>query len=106
LIPLRPIVQDIARFPHKIGEYLASGNPVISTNYGEVKYYFKDNENMLIADTYDINLFAEKMQYALDNIEAVKTVGNNGKYMALKNFNYKEYANKLDGFMDELTQKK
>jgi glycosyltransferase involved in cell wall biosynthesis len=41
LIPLRPTFQDMARFPHKTGEYLASGNPVISTNYGEVKYYLR-----------------------------------------------------------------
>ena len=47
LIPLRPTFQDIARFPHKTGEYLASGNPVISTKYGEVKYYFTDMVNML-----------------------------------------------------------
>jgi len=67
LIPLRPTIQDRARFPHKIGEYLASGNPVISTNYGEVTYYFKDMENMLIADSYDINLFAAKMQFVIDN---------------------------------------
>ena len=66
LIPLRPITQDEARFPHKIGEYLASGNPAISTNYGEIKHYFKDQETMLIADSYQINDFAGKMQYILD----------------------------------------
>jgi glycosyltransferase involved in cell wall biosynthesis len=60
LIPLRPTVQDEARFPHKIGEYLASGNPVISTNYGEVKHYFTDRENMLIAESYDTRSFADK----------------------------------------------
>ncbi|MEM6965970.1 MAG: glycosyltransferase, partial [Bacteroidota bacterium] len=31
LIPLRPTLQDEARFPHKLGEYLASGSPVITT---------------------------------------------------------------------------
>ena len=56
LIPLRPTLQDEARFPHKIGEYLASGNPVISTNYGEVKHYFQDGHDMLIASRYDKEL--------------------------------------------------
>lgn len=101
LIPLRPTFQDTARFPHKIGEYLASGNPVISTNYGEVKYYFKDMENMLIADTYDINLFAKKMQYVLINTEEAQKVGCNGRKMALNNFDYKLYGQKIDNFLNE-----
>jgi len=82
LIPLRPTLQDIARFPHKTGEYLASGNPVISTNYGEIKYYFSDKKNMLIADRYDTTLFAEKMQFVIDNPEDVKNIGLKGKDMA------------------------
>src|SRR6185369_11676899 len=82
LIPLRPTIQDEARFPHKIGEYLASGNPVISTNYGEVKFYFKDMHNMLIADSYDINQFAEKMRFVIDNISEVKKIGMNGRELA------------------------
>ena len=39
LIPMRPTLQDAARFPHKIGEYVASGNPMISNNFGEVACY-------------------------------------------------------------------
>jgi glycosyltransferase involved in cell wall biosynthesis len=101
LIPLRPTFQDIARFPHKIGEYLASGNPVISTNYGEVKYYFNDMDNMLIADSYDIKQFAEKMQFVINNPDKVKTIGTNGKKLALTKFDYKAQGEVIDNFFNE-----
>jgi glycosyltransferase involved in cell wall biosynthesis len=99
LIPLRPTFQDIARFPHKIGEYLASGNPVISSDYGEVKYYFKDMENMLLAESYDIEHFAEKMKFAITNAGEAKLIGLNGKKMASNKFNYKEQGKVIDEFL-------
>jgi glycosyltransferase involved in cell wall biosynthesis len=100
LIPLRPTFQDSARFPHKIGEYLASGNPVISTNYGEVKYYFKDMETMLIADSYDVNLFADKMQFVIDNPNVVKKIGMKGKNAALPIFDYRIQATAINDFLN------
>ena len=99
LIPLRPTFQDIARFPHKTGEYLASGNPVISTNYGEVKYYFTDGVNMLLAESYDINLFAEKMQFVIDHQEEAQKIGIEGKNMAIKLFDYRYKAKEIDDFL-------
>ncbi|MEO6683138.1 MAG: glycosyltransferase [Ginsengibacter sp.] len=102
LIPLRPTFQDIARFPHKTGEYLASGNPVISTNYGEVKNYFTDGENMLLAEAYDIYLFAEKMEYAISNPQEVKEIGLKGKNVAIKLFDYRYKAQEIDDFLNSV----
>ena len=99
LIPLRPTFQDIARFPHKTGEYMASGNPVISTNYGEIKFYFKDGENILLAESYDINLFAEKMQFVINNPSQAKKIGFEGKNMAIKLFDYRYKAKEIDEFL-------
>ncbi len=101
LIPLRPTIQDKARFPHKIGEYLASGNPVISTNYGEVKYYFKDMDTMLIASKYDVNLFSDKMQYVLDHPFESRAVGAKGQEFALGNFDYRIYGAKIEKFLSQ-----
>jgi glycosyltransferase involved in cell wall biosynthesis len=100
LIPLRPTFQDIARFPHKIGEYLASGNPVISTNYGEVKHYFRDMENMLLADNYDVKFFSEKMQFVIDNPGVAKSIGAKGKDAACPIFDYRNKAASIDIFLN------
>lgn len=100
LIPLRPTFQDMARFPHKIGEYLASGNPVISTNYGEVKHYFNDMEDMLLADSYDIDLFANKMQFVIDHPEEAQQIGVKGKSIAVSSFDYRAMAGVIDEFLN------
>lgn len=102
LIPLRPNIQDEARFPHKFGEYLVSGNPVITTNYGEVKYYFKDMVNALIAELYDEKAFAEKMYYVITNPSECGIIGQNGKKVALENADYKKYGAKIISFINEL----
>src|ERR1017187_9188778 len=100
LIPLRPSFEDMARFPHKTGEYLASGNPVISTNYGEIKYYFKDMENMLLADRYDIILFAKKMQFVINNPMEAKKIGKLGKAVASHIFDYRANATVINDFLN------
>lgn len=100
LIPLRPTYQDIARFPHKIGEYFASENPIISTNYGEVKYYFQDMEHMLLADSYNLDLFADKMQFVIDNPTVVEKIGLNGSKLAGHIFDYRIKATDIDNFLN------
>ena len=100
LIPLRPTFQDIARFPHKTGEYLASGNPVISTNYGEMKNYFKDMENMFLAESYEVNQFAEKMQFVINNPDIAKEIGIKGKSIASDIFDYRNRAKVIHNFLE------
>lgn len=99
LIPLRPTVQDEARFPHKIGEYLASGRPMITTCYGEIKNYdFKDEENSLIADKYNETSFAEKMNYVLENPLKAKEIGQRGRHMGIDNFDYTKYGETMNNY--------
>ncbi len=102
LIPLRATLQDAARFPHKIGEYVASGNPMIATNYGEVAHYFRDGKTALIAATYDVQEFAEKMKFVIEHPEEAHEIGKKGKALGLKEFNYLNYGNKIKKFLQQL----
>lgn len=99
LIPLRPTRQDAARFPHKIGEYVASGNPIVTTNVGEIIHYFKNGENALIADEYEVSSYVKKMIFVLDNPNKAKEIGQKGKELGLNNFNYLNYGQKLKSFL-------
>lgn len=105
LIPLRDTIQDTARFPHKIGEYLAAGNPVITTDVGEIKNYFIDEENALVAVKYDPKLFAKKMTYVLDHKEKAIGIGLKGKKLGLENFDFKMQAKVLKKFIDRVSKK-
>jgi glycosyltransferase involved in cell wall biosynthesis len=99
LIPLRNTPQDIARFPHKIGEYCAAGRPIISTNFGEVKYYFRDMENALLAENFDVDQYAEKITFAIQNPGLAEELGSKSFETGQKNFNHLELGKKIDEFL-------
>lgn len=100
LIPLRPTLKDIARFPHKTGEYLGSGNPVISTNYGEMKKYFTDGKDMLLAEEYDVRQFSKKMRFVLDHPEIARKIGLQGQRLGWELFDYKHKALEINSFLN------
>ena len=105
LIPLRPTPQDAARFPHKIGEYLASGRPMITTHYGEIQHYnFVDGENALIADDYDIASFTDKMGFIVSYPERADSIGVKGRKLGLENFDYASHSERLKAFFGRFNQ--
>ncbi len=102
LIPLKPSLQDEARFPHKIAEYTASGNPIITTRCGVVKDYFVDMENAYVAAGFDPQLFSNKMQFVIDNPADAKRIGMNGNKTGRKYFNYTECGKSMKQFIMEV----
>lgn len=102
LIPLRPIIKDIARFPHKIGEYTASGKPIITTGYGEINHYFKDGVNALIAREYDVDSFSKKMLYVIEKPSESSDIGKAGKVLGLKEFDNLQLGEKIKKFLINL----
>lgn len=100
LIPLRPTRQDVARFPHKIGEYLATGNPVITTCVGEVAEYLKDGETAIIAHRYDIEEYAARMQWVFEHPDIAEAIGRRGQMVASMKFDYRIYSEPLRRFLE------
>ncbi len=100
LIPLRSNIQDKARFPQKIAEYCAARRPIITTNYGEVVYYF-DHNSALIANSYETNLYGEKLLFAIQNKDKMNSIAEKSYELGRKYFDYKVYGSKLYDFMIE-----
>jgi len=95
LIPIRNNIRDISRFPHKLGEYLASGCPVVTTRFGEPAKYLINEYSALIATKYENKDFAAKMYYIINNPEIAEKIGLKGKELCFKLFNYTTYSEKL-----------
>lgn len=89
-------------FPTKLGEYLATGKPVILTNTGEVGYFLKDGINAFIAEPGSIESFASKIGLVFSNYEMALEVGRKGELLVQKEFNYFHEALKLEKFIEEL----
>ncbi len=102
LVPIRPNKKDIARFPHKIGEYLASSAPIITTAYGEIPNYFIDNYNALIAKNYNIDSYAAKMKLVISNPALASKIWINGFQIGFKNFDYRILSHRMEAFFDNL----
>lgn len=74
-------------FPTKLGEYLATGNPVCATTVGEIPDYLVEGESVYFAEPGSVDSFADTMKRALSNPEKAKTIGANGRKVAEKKFN-------------------
>jgi glycosyltransferase involved in cell wall biosynthesis len=95
-------IQAQGAFPSKLGEYLATGIPVIVTKVGEIPLYLKDNWNAFLAEPGDVKSFAEKMDYALSNPDIAKEVGIRGRELAKKEFDYKIHGIRLQNFLNKI----
>lgn len=69
-------------FPSKLGEYLATGNPVVVTNVGDIPLLLEDKINVLIAEHDNVMDFAKKLIYAIEHPEESKAIGERGRLAA------------------------
>ena len=102
LIPLDPnSLQDKARFSQKIAEYISTGRPIITSNVGEIPYYFKHNESAIIVD-YDAKSYAEAFVYLLDNKRVADRVGKGGFKVGREFFDYKKNGLNIVKFYEQI----
>jgi len=88
-------------FPTKLGEYLATGNPVSSTRVGEIPDYLTDGESVYFAEPGSVDSFANAMRRALSNPEEAKRIGMNGRKVAEECFNKDIQSKILYDFLKE-----
>lgn len=88
-------------FPTKLGEYLATGNPVCVTKVGEIPNYLIDNVSAFMAEPGNIDSFADAMERALGNPIKAKEVAQKGKEVAETEFNLQTQSEKLFLFLQD-----
>ncbi len=99
LIPLRDTLQDKARFPNKICEYTASRNIIITTNFGEIPYYFEDKINALIASDNTIEGLTKEINWIISNKEKLDEIRQRAYNVGKINFNMHSYTEDLNSFL-------
>jgi len=90
-------------FPTKLGEYLLSGVPVVSTSAGEIEKYLTNNENIFLSATGDLDGIAQNILFIDQNANQAAIIGESGKNLALKVFNADTYSKKLIEFLMSFT---
>ena len=99
IVPMRNELQDIAGFHHKIGEYCAARKPIISTNLGELNYYFKDGVSAILAEEYTVESYLKKLKAILPLKEQLSQIAEEGFKVGSVQLNYLYYGNELKQFI-------
>lgn len=82
-------------FPTKLGEYLLSGRPVVLTDVGNISDFLSDGQSAYIAQPGNITSISDKMKEVSTHTINSEQVANNGKEVALKEFNSFTETSKL-----------
>ena len=85
-------------FPNKLGEYLATGKPVVITSVGEIPRFLSDGENAFVSVPDDARAFAVKLKEALEDPARAGTIGEQGQKLAQTIFDPKLQAEKMLAF--------
>lgn len=85
-------------FPTKLGEYLATGKPVICTTVSEIPSYLNEH-NAILVEPNNHNMLVDSLKKVLNNPDAYITIGENGKTVAEKNFTMKNHTENLIDFL-------
>ncbi|HOS28576.1 MAG: glycosyltransferase [Desulfomonilia bacterium] len=104
LAPLHDDIRSKARFPSKIADYLMAARPVVSCNVGEVAEFLHNRVTAYLSQPDDIDDFVKSLRLALTD-EAREQVAENGKSLALKNFDYRLQGKRLFDFITSLQRK-
>jgi len=89
-----------AGFPTKLGEYLACKKPVVLTKVGDIKDYFKNNENAVLVSPGDIRELAKGFEFLYNNPDKAKDIGEKGYQWMLQNLEYKKVSAEIATFID------
>jgi glycosyltransferase involved in cell wall biosynthesis len=89
-------------FPTKLGEYLASGRPVIATPVGEIPKYLTHKKDIVFC--YDLNpsTLSEIITEVLNNYSEYLEIGQKGRVTAENNFELMNNVDSLHKFYKEV----
>ncbi len=97
LLPMENSVMDEARAPIRIGDYLASGRPVVSNAVGYTRDVFsKAMPNGVCRDPDDREEFADKILEVLEDPELADEMGKAGLELAEGEYNWEKICERLE----------
>lgn len=88
LVTLHPTVNYIDSLPVKMFEYMASGIPVIASNFELWKTIVEGSQCGICVDPKNISEIANAIKSILDDDKASKQMGKNGRQAVLEKYNW------------------
>lgn len=96
-------LQSTGGFPTKLGEYLATGNPVVVTAVGDIPQYLNET-NAFVVEPDNNDSFAYALSKVLSDYEKAKEIGMNGRELAMSVFNSKVQSQRLYEYLETVCE--
>lgn len=84
-----------ASYPSKLTEFLATGQPVVSADVGEVSDFIKDGENAYLFPPNDHEVLARKLEYIFLHYPEAVQVGLQGRKLTHEVFSYQFQSGRI-----------
>jgi len=91
-LPMEDSIHDWARFPIRLGDYLASGRPIVSNAVGELRRILIQNLAGMVVDPDDIEGFSEGILTLLENKKMGDMYGANAQQTAKEEMDWRTVA--------------
>lgn len=90
-----------AGFPFKLGEYLATGNPVVASRVSNLDEYLTDKHDVILVEPESVQELSDALLYLLRNPERARQIGINGFAACAQYFNPEKNGRDLLGFIKQ-----
>ncbi len=106
LLPMKDNMGSRARWPNKMGDYLAAGRPIISTDVGEISHFaaqFPDSVRMV---QWDSNSVANEIMALISDPALMEKIGRNNLDIARNHYSWDAKAKEFDSFYRKILEGK
>ncbi len=94
-------LQSTGGFPTKLGEYLATGNPVVVTSVGDIPLYL-NKTNAFVVPPDDNGAFADALCEVFMNYDEALKRAKQGQELALSVFSSKKQSERLNTYLQTI----
>ncbi|MFZ0928849.1 MAG: glycosyltransferase [Syntrophobacteraceae bacterium] len=91
-----------AGFPFKLGEFLATGKPVIASRVSDVDRFLVHGHNAMLVQAGSSAEVCEAAEFLINNPESAVTIGMRGREVAKSFFDYKQQGKSFLTFLEAL----
>jgi len=82
-------------FPFKLGEYLATGRPVVTARVSDVEMYLTDRVNAMVVDPGSVQAIVAAIKYLLADEARALAIGRAGRVVAAEHFSARQSGRRL-----------
>ena len=88
-----------AGFPFKLGEYLATGKPVITSNVSDMELYIDNYIDAIVVEPESVDQIVDALMFLIKNKDEAKEIGRRGRLKCKRFFDPEINTTMLLGFL-------